>query len=262
MKRIVLALYVAAAAAMSVPRAAAAQDTLTAEQIVDAALDTNTIGFQSGEVTMTLFSTDADGEERTRSLAVRGLNQDGLNRALVRVTNPATQAGQTYLFRENTTGEDDVWVFLPALDDAPRRISGAQKEGSFMGTHFTYADLESRDLRQATYTRLADESIGVFDCYVIDAVPNPGTEVEYASARMWIRKSDSIPLRTRFFDAAGDTLKTLYTEETALADDGRVYVRRLTLRPAAGGSTTMQIDSADFNASVSATEMTPQAMVQ
>lgn len=264
MRTVVLAARIALTAVsfVGLSSAAFAQETLTAEQIVERSLDTDTIGFQSGAVSMTLVITDSDGEVRERSLQIRGIEESDLGRALVEVTAPAAQAGQTYLFRENATGEDDVYVYLPALDDAPRRISGGQKDGAFLGSHFTIADLESRDIRSSTYTQLPDEAIGTFDCYVIDATPGADADSEYASVRMWVRKSDFIPLRVRFFDAAGVAAKTIFTEETAIADGGRVYVRQLTLRPAEGGSTTMRIDTADFNASVSATEMTPQAMVQ
>lgn len=234
-----------------------AQDGLTADAIIDQALDTDALGFQTGEVTMTLIIQDDSGESRERRLLVRGMDADGGSRALVRVIAPAEQAGQSYLFRENSDSEDDVYVFLPALDDAPRRISGSQKNGSFMGTHFTYADLETRDVRDSTYNRLPDETIGTFPVYVIDATPSADADSDYSRVRLWIRHGDFIPLRTRFFDDDGAEAKTIFTEETA-EDDGRVYVRRMTLRPADGGATTMILDAVDFGADVSSAEFTPQ----
>ena len=246
-----------AAALLAIPGSTLAQDSLTADEIIDRALDTDTLGFQTGEVTMTLIIQDDSGESRERRLTVRGMTEGDSSRSLVRVIAPAEQAGQSYLFRENANGEDDVYVFLPALDDAPRRISGSQKNGSFMGTHFTYADLETRDVRDATYTRLEDETIGQFPVYVIDSVPNPGSDSEYSRVRLWIRQSDNIPLRTRFFGDDGEAEKTIFTEETAVEGD-RIYVRRMTLRPADGGATTMILDSVNFNADVAPAEFTPQ----
>ncbi len=251
MKRIALALALAL-----VSLSASAQD-MTADEIIDRALETETLGFQSGEVTMTLIIQDESGESRERRLTVRGMDDGDDSRALVRVVSPPEQAGQSYLFRENTSGEDDVYIYLPAIDDAPRRISGDQKNGSFMGTHFTYSDLETRDVRDAIYTREADETIGRFPVYVIDSVPSDSDDSEYSRVRMWIRHGDFIPLRTRFFGDNGEEAKTIFTEETA-EDDGRVYVRRMTLRPADGGATTMILDDVDFAASVASAEFTPQ----
>ena len=244
------------AIALLVPAASYGQE-LTADEIIDRALETETLGFQSGEVTMTLIIQDESGESRERQLTVRGMDDGDDGRALVRVISPPEQAGQSYLFRENTGSEDDVYIFLPAIDDAPRRISGDQKNGSFMGTHFTYADLETRDVREATYTRHPDETIGRFPVYVIDSVPNDPDDSEYSRVRMWIRHGDYIPLRTRFFGDSGEEEKTIFTEETD-EDDGRVYVRRMTLRPADGGATTMILDDVDFDAAVSGAEFTPQ----
>lgn len=233
-----------------------AQDAaLTADEIVERSLDTDTVGFQTGQVVMSLIIQDDTGETRERRLQVRGMREGDDSRALVRVIAPAEQAGQSYLFRENTNGEDDVFVFLPALDDAPRRISGSQKNGSFMGTHFTYADLESRDIRDAAYERLPDENIGGFPVYVVDARPTDGADSEYARIRMWVRASDFIPLRIRFFDESDAVQQTMFTEETAVSGE-RVYVRRLTLRPADGGATTMIIDDVDFDAEIAASEFT------
>lgn len=239
--------------------ARAQDDGLSAQDIVDRMLDTDSLGFQTGEVSMTLIIQDRSGESRERRLVIRGMNEGDAGRALVRVIAPAEQAGQAYLFREQDGAEDDVYVYLPALDSAPRRISGSQKNGSFMGTHFTYADLETRDIRGGTYTRHPDETIGRFPVYVIDAVPEADADSEYARVRIWVRHGDFIPLRTRFFDGSGAEAKTIFTEETA-EEDGRVYVRRMTLRPASGGATTIILDSVDFDAEVSATEFTPQAL--
>lgn len=235
-----------------------AQQELTADEIVDRALETDTIGFQSGAVSMTLLIQDASGETRERNLAIRGRGGDD-RAAVVRVTAPAAQAGQAFLFRQNPDAEDDVYVFLPAIDSAPRRVSGNQKNGSFMGTHFTYADLESRDIRDASYTRLPDETIGNFPVFVIDAVPDDPSQTDYASVRLWVRQTDYIPLRVRFFDDAGETVKTIFTQQTDVSGD-RTYVRRLMLSMPDGGSTTMVIESADFDATVSPAELTPEAL--
>lgn len=253
------ALAAAALAFVAVVASIAAAQDLTADQIVDRALGTDSIGFQSGAATMTLTIVDASAATRTRRLALRGIDEDGLGRTLVRVVEPAEQAGQAYLFRENRTGEDDVYVFMPALDDAPRRVAGASKNGAFMGTHFTYADLETRDIRDATYTRLADEQIGGFDVYVIDATPNADASSDYGRVRLWVRTTDFIPLRTVFYDRHDHEVKALFTEETDV-DDGRTYVRQMTLRATAGGSTTMRLDSVDFDADISPGEFTPQSL--
>ena len=232
---------------------------LEAQDIIDRALETNSFGFQSGEAVMTLLIEDDSGTSRSRQIAVRAMDEGDESRALVRVQSPPELAGQSFLFREQTGGEDDVWIYMPALDDSARRISGAQKNGSFMGTHLTYADLESRDMVDASVTRLPDETIGEFNVFVIDAVPDPEVS-EYGSIRVWIRHGDFIPLRTRYFDDSGNEVQTLFTEQVGDVD-GRPYASRMTLRPVDGGATTVIIDSLDFDAAIDAAEFTQHNLV-
>lgn len=250
-------------ATLGLSAAAQAQsEELSAEEIVERSLDTNTIGFQTGEVVMSLVIEEPGRSSRTRTMQVRGASDDGRTRAIVRVIEPAEMAGQSYLFRENPQGEDDVFVFLPALDDAPRRIAGSQKDSSFMGSHFTFSDLESRDIRDSEYERLPDESIAQFPVYVIDARPEADADSDYSRVRMWIRQSDYIPLRVRFYDNAGQLSRTIFTEQIAESDSGRTYVSRLALRLESGESTTMVIREANFEAEISASEFTPDSLTQ
>jgi len=121
----------------------------TAQQIVDKALDQNAMGFQSGKAQLSLTIEDARKDRRVRKLEVKSKNVGELARTLVTLTEPKEVRGQAFLFAEQK-GEDDVWMYLPAFK-VTRRIEGGQKNGSFLGSHFTYADLESRDLKDADY---------------------------------------------------------------------------------------------------------------
>lgn len=246
-------LFLSSAAAQEDPT-----EELSADEIVDRALDTNTMGFQSGDVLLTIIIQDSHGDLRERRLNIRSLNVDDLNRALVRVLGPSEVAGQSYLFLENADSDDDIWVFLPALDDEPRRISGSQKNDSFMGTNITYSDLESRDIQEAAYTRQPDEEIAGFPVYVIDSVAQ---DSEYSSVRMWVRQDDFVPLRTRFFGEGGVEVKTMFTEQVDTQQD-RTYVRRMTMVDTEGTSTTVIVESIDFDADVAESEFTRENLTR
>ena len=258
---LVVSLLCAAPAVAVVSASSAEAAELTGQQIVEQMLDKEALGFQTGQVSMTLLVQDAGGESRERRLTIRGMQEQGQLRALVRVTAPSEVSGQAYLFRESAKGEDDFYVFMPALDDAPRRISGSQKNGSFMGTHLSYSDLESRDLKEGTYTRQPDEKVGNADCYRVEVKPKQRSAGQAASTVAWVRKSDMMPLRVRYFDDKGAATKTLFVEQTAVSG-GKSYVRRLTIRPASGGSTTRVLDTVDFAVVPAAAEMTPQALAR
>jgi hypothetical protein len=235
------------------------QDELSADEIVERALDTNTLGFQSGEVQLSMIIQDRHGDLLERRLNIRSMTDEAdQSHALVRLLAPAELAGQSYLFIENPDGEDDVWMYLPALDDAPRRIRGSEKDQQFLGSNITYADLESRDIEEGEYTRLPDEEIAGFPVWVIDAVAE---DSEYTSIRLWIRKSDYVPLRIRFFGRGGVVEKTLFTEQVD-TQQGRIYVRRMTMVDREETATTMVVEAVDFEASVEASEFTRENLTR
>jgi outer membrane lipoprotein-sorting protein len=221
----------------------AAQE-LTAEQIVDRATELNSLGFEAGHAQMTLEVYDRAGEKRERRLDVKSKRSENRGRTLVTLTHPAEVRGQAFLFIENPDGEDDVWMYVPAFN-VTRRIEGNQKRGAFLGTHFTYADLESRDIKDATYRKLPDEKIGDHDVYVIEARPKTPAQSDYSRVVSFIRKDDFIPMRIRFFGKDNNLDKTLFVEQLDKTDDGKTYIRRMTARSERGGYTTIIINALD-----------------
>lgn len=221
-----------------------------AEEIVEESLERNALGFESGRAQVELTVYDEDGERDERHLDVRS-RQDEFDgererrRTIMSLTDPAEVRGQAFLFVENIEGDDDMWMYVPAFE-VTRRVEGDQRNSSFLGTHFTFADLESRHLREAEYDRQSDEEIGDYDVYVIEATPEDPRESEYERVVTYIRQDDYIPIRTRFFDRDGDLDKTLFTEKlgTTGEDDER-YIERMTLRAESGGYTRVEITGLD-----------------
>ena len=99
---------------------------------------------------MRLF--DRQGRARERTLSVTGLRGQGGagDRVLVRFTYPNDIAGTGFLVWERPGGEDDRFLYLPALSRV-RRISGAERQESFVGSDFTYEDIGGREFDEYTY---------------------------------------------------------------------------------------------------------------
>jgi outer membrane lipoprotein-sorting protein len=229
------------ALSLSLPSFAA---EMSASDIIDKALEKNSLGFSEGEAQMSLIIEDKAGNRRVRKLEVQSKKVDDATRTRVEITSPKELKGQSFLFSENTSGEDDVWMYVPAFK-VTRRIEGNDKDSAFLGSHFTYADLESRGLKDANYKRLDDDKIGKHDVYVIESAPKKGTESEYGKVVAYVRKSDYMPLKLRFYDSSGDELKTLFVEKLDKTDSGKTFVERMTLRPTGGGFTTIKIGGLD-----------------
>lgn len=219
----------------------------TADQIIDEAMEQNSLGFKAGQADLALIIEDKAGDRRVRKLDVKSKKLGGGARTLVTLTAPKEVKGQAFLFAENPDGEDDVWMFVPAFS-VTRRIEGSQKKGAFLGSHFTYADLESRHLDEGKHKRLGDEKIGEHAVWVIESTPTNKSTSDYGKVITYVRKSDSMPLKAKFYDKSGDLAKTLFVEKLDKTDDGESYVQQMTLRPKAGGYTTIQIGGFEADA--------------
>ena len=109
------------------------------------------------EVTLTMQLVSKSGSTRERSLTWSTMKaKTGLSSSYLLFTAPADIKGTAFLSQENATGNDDQWLFLPALKRS-RRISSNEKGQSFMGSDFTYDDLGEEDTNKSTYKLLKSE---------------------------------------------------------------------------------------------------------
>ena len=93
---------------------------------------------------------------RERIIQVDSLDTKG-KRTMVRFLKPADVAGTSFLSVEQQTRDDDQYLYLPSLDKS-KRISGELEESALHELN-TYADMESRDLKDGQVTRLPDENM-------------------------------------------------------------------------------------------------------
>jgi hypothetical protein len=113
---------------------------------------------RDSRLTMQMRLFDRQGRARERTLGVSGLRGQGGagDRVLVRFTYPNDIAGTSFLVWERPGGDDDRFLYLPALARV-RRISGAERQESFVGSDFTYEDIGGRALEDYTYTLVQED---------------------------------------------------------------------------------------------------------
>lgn len=213
----------------------------SADEIIDSALERNAMGFESGRAEVSLAVETDGGDRRERTMIIKSRDVDGQRRTLVELTEPADLKGQSFLFARNETGSDDIWMYVPAFS-VTRRIEGSKKEGAFLGSHFTFADLESRQLRTGEYKKLDDTEISGHDCHTIRATPKDDEDAQYGKVVAYIRQSDDIPMKIKFFDSEGNPAKTLYTQKISTEDD-TTYIEQMTMKSEQGGFSRIRIDS-------------------
>lgn len=217
-------------------------DSLTARQIVDKALHHNTLGPEGSVAQVTMILTSSRGTQRERRLTVWSQKKGKQTRSLVRITAPPDVAGTSFLLTGQAGRGDDMHLFIPSLNRT-RRIVGRARQGQFLGSDFTYADMETRELKEATHRRLPDEKIGRFPCYVIEATPKPGTDSQYLKVVAWIRQDNFVAIRLNMHDPKGQLLKQLFVRRIG-RENGRLVIKESRMvNKREGTSTLLRLDS-------------------
>src|SRR5262249_37253610 len=82
--------------------------------------------------------TNKGGQQRVRkTTGATKLDANGIdNMRVVRFSSPPDVEGTATLMVEHAAGEDDIWIYLPALRKV-RRIVASNKKESFVGTDFS-----------------------------------------------------------------------------------------------------------------------------
>ncbi len=184
----------------------------SAREILDKVLESDSFGLSSADVRARAVVKDDLGSKRELSFSGRSRKYaPRLSRSILRFSAPADINGVGFLQLQKKDGDDDRHLFLPELKKS-RRISGKMRGNAFMGTDFNYADLDRRDMRDASATSKPDENLGKFACHHLDVQPT-GADAVYARLEVWVRKDNMVPLKTLMFNKAGVLLKTLQTQE-------------------------------------------------
>lgn len=189
-----------------------ARAELSPRQIIDEVLKSDPWGMMGANITARALVKDQVGSKRELAFTGRSHRyKPGLSRGLVRFAAPADIKGVGFLQIQKKDGDDERHLFLPELKKS-RRISGKMRGNAFMGTDFNYADMDRRDLREASAVNKGEEAYGKFPCHHLDVTPT-GTDAQYARIEVWVRKDNYVPLKTLMFNKAGVLVKTLTTQE-------------------------------------------------
>ncbi len=169
--------------------------------------------------------TDKSGKKRVRETRSYRKYVDGDRKIVIVYDEPTNLRGTAFLTFDyaDSEAEDDQWLYLPALRKS-RRIAGAERGDSFMGTDFTYDDMKQETkVSLADYTRRTlsmTETDGV-PIYEVEAIP---VSEDVASALGYSRVVSQVDggiwmiRSSRFWDLQGNLLKTVTFEDIREVD--------------------------------------------
>lgn len=198
--------------AVAVPVQVVAAKQLTVQEIVD---KTNGVAYYQGkdgraQVLMTI--TDAQERKRHRQFTIlrwdqpppneKGEQYTGDQKYYVYFQRPADVNKMVFMVWKHVDGDDDRWLYLPALD-LVKRIASKEKRTSFVGSHFYYEDVSGRnidaDVHELTKT--------TENYYVLKNTPKVPEEVEFAYFTMWVHRGSFIPVKIEYYDRKGENYR-------------------------------------------------------
>jgi len=171
--------------------------------------DRRDIGFLDFIATMRMILKNKHGQESTREIRLRTLEvADDGDKSLTIFDTPKDVKGTAFLTFTHKVGDDDQWLYLPAVKRV-KRISSRNKSGSFMGSEFAYEDITSQEVEKYTYQWIRDEVYDGQECFVVEFYPIDKKNSGYTKQVAWIDKKEYRTLKVQYYDRKESHFKTL-----------------------------------------------------
>ena len=163
---------------------------------------------KDGESDMTMTLINKKGSKRVRNLHQYFIDLGEIERQIMFFTAPADVKNTSFMnwSYDDASKDDDQWLYLPALKKV-KRISSSSKDNEFMGSDFTYEDMEKRSPERDNHKLIKSETYNGEASWVVQA--SPKEEEQYSKKVAWISKEKHIPLKIDFYDEDEELLKTL-----------------------------------------------------
>jgi len=208
--------------------------------------DDRDLGFGDTTAGLRMLLRNAQGQESVRQLRNRTLEVDGDgDKSLVIFDEPRDVAGTAFLNFTHRTGNDDQWLYLPALRRV-KRISSSNKSGPFMGSEFAYEDISSQEVDKYTYAFIEETTVNGEPAFLIERYP-VDERSGYTRQRVWYDQAEYRVQQIEFFDRKDELLKTLtYHDYRQYVDEFWRADRFEMVNHQTGKSTTLEFSDYQF----------------
>ncbi len=139
----------------------------------------------------------------SRSVSMKFASQ-GTDYALVLITAPAKEQGQTFLMLKN-----QMWMYNPRVNSLIKLGPSMMSQG-WMGSDYSNDELlnEGSITKDYNYKIIGNDVIDNRQCWKIELTPKPGKNIVWGKQILWIDKKDYLILRTELYDEDNYLVKT------------------------------------------------------
>ena len=209
---------------------------LTAEQIMEKTFTARELAGSEATVKLTLFDKQGEkwkkrGEAKVIDMKTKMYDNGKTEKKLYRFTKPADIAGTSVLMWDFKDKAEQMWIYTPANRKTTKIVS-SDKSGNFMGSDFTYADMNAPVLSNYKLSIKKEEDVDGTKCWAIEVVPKAKIKEEegYSKKMIWIGKEDFMVRKSMFWDLDGELLKVLMTRGiTKVKGTDKYYIEEMSM---------------------------------
>lgn len=226
---------------------------MTADEIIEKSNIAYYYAADDSKATAKMYIKDARGRERYREMTIlrKDIKDGGEQKYYIFFHEPADVNKMVFMVWKQAEGDDDRWLYLPAID-LVKRIATSDKRSSFAGGVFTYEDVSGRRTSDDTHTLIKEEKLNGKDAYVIKNVPKDADVVEFAHYITWIDKSTFLPIKGEYFNKKGKLYRTIEVEKTTVIDGYPTSIRGTAKNLDTGLTTTIEFVDVKYNVGIKA----------
>ncbi len=177
----------------------AAQDSPTAQDILDRSEDQLKGRSSSGTYTMKVITPDY-----TRSFSMESHWVEENDKALIKVLAPKREAGNKTLKIGN-----EIWMYLRNTETTIK-IPPSMMLQSWNGSDYTFDDLVRESNIKTDYRVSIADEVMIEDepCWKLLLAPRPDAPVVWGKIHYWVRKQDYLPAKIQFFDEKNTLIRS------------------------------------------------------
>ncbi len=178
--------------------------------IIDRLINEQNIQTEVADIVLAVIDSSGNVNQRELLVAASRAERGHFN-YLIRFTAPSDIAGTGLISREQDSGDIEQFLYLPALGQITP-ITGDSKQSSFMGSDFTYEDLQRESTQHYEYAYVGDTRIGnrmVYKVVALASTPGRKKITGYARRILFIDKLNLNVLKVEFYDKNNVHQKTL-----------------------------------------------------
>ena len=221
---------------------------LSADEIIEKSNIAYYYTANDGKARAKMYIKDRRGRERYREMTIlrKDIKDGGRQNYYIFFHEPADVSKMVFMVWKQAEGDDDRWLYLPAID-LVKRIATSDKRSSFAGGVFTYEDVSGRRTADDVHELMKEEKIEGKDAYVIKNTPKDADVVEFSYYVSWIDKKTFLPIKGEYFDRKGKLYRTIDVEETKVIDGYPTAVKGTARNLETGLMTTIEFVDIRYN---------------